>query len=120
MNLVFIFGPARGPVNAHTTVRAESLGVQRSFRHRSYWEPWRAKLFTSTFVLGTLVFRAFHVIGSSWEPWHYTFLTSPVRLERGIPSPGALGGLGVKAVSVTGPPGGGSRGVKAVSVTGPS
>ena len=71
-----------------------SLGVEISLRHRSYWEPWRSKLFTPSFVLGALAFRALYAI---------------VRTQS----------LGVQNFSRHRPYGGGSFGVKAVSVTGP-
>ena len=71
-----------------------SLGVDISLRHRSYWEPWRSKLFTPSFVLGALAFRALYAI---------------VRTQS----------LGVQNFSRHRPYGGGSFGVKAVSVTGP-
>ena len=72
-----------------------SLGVQSVLRHCSYWEPWRSKLFTPSFVLGALAFKAFHVIVRN-------------------------GALAFRAPRVTGPSGGGNLGVKAVSVTVPS
>ena len=71
-----------------------SLGVEISLRHRSYWEPWRSKLFTPSFVLGALAFRALYAI---------------VRTQS----------LGVQNCSRHRPYGGGNLGVKAVSVTGP-
>ena len=76
-------------------VRTESLGVQNFSRHRSCWEPWRSKLFTPSFVLGALAFKAFHVIVRN-------------------------GALAFRTPPVTGPSGGGDLGVKTVSVTGPS
>ena len=58
----------------HVIGRTGSLGVQSSLRHRSYWEPWRSKRSTSSFVMvrtGSLGVQSPSRHWASWgrEPW---------------------------------------------------
>ena len=78
----------------YAIVRTESLGVQNVSRHRSYWEPWRRKLFTPSFALGALAFEALDAIVCT-----ESLAVQDVSRHRSYGG----GDLGVKAVSVTRP-----------------
>ena len=77
--------PLPGPARKRKE-RSRQVGRDVSW-HRSYSQPWHSALFTSSFVLGALVVRAFDVTVRSWE----------LGVERLFTSPSVLGSLGVKS-----------------------
>eukprot|EP00959_Pyramimonas_sp_CCMP1952_P444080 9297195-Pyramimonas_sp.AAC.1 len=104
-------------------IKSWALSLRACCATSRSWEPWCEEWFTSPLAVGTLGVKRYSPVRSLWGSCELgavyvtvsalllvlvtlgvqSFSTTPSRTNRAFESPGAIGGLSVKAASVIGP-----------------